>query len=123
MSRTQVLLFVAGGALSAGTALAQNANLDMNRAYNAELVADASTRTSLLANTGSAGYMNGAPTISDGTGNNDISFGGDFQTRYTVSVRDSSSVGSTDDLTVGFSLPLARLRTMGHIWSKDLTFK
>ncbi|MBI1190156.1 MAG: hypothetical protein GC200_05670 [Tepidisphaera sp.] len=120
MNQSKALFFVAGAALSMGSALAQNANLDLNRAYKAELEADAKTRTSLLA-AGGAGYNNGAFQISDGS-NNTLNIGGSFTTRYNVSIRDEGSVGKVDDVTLGFNIPYARLRTWGTVWSKDFEY-
>lgn len=120
MNQSKALFFVAGAALSMGSAFAQNANLDLNRAYKAELEADAKTRTSLLA-AGGAGYNNGAFQISDGS-NNTLNIGGSFATRYNISVRNEGEQGKVNDFTSGFNIPYARLRTWGTIWSKDFDY-
>src|ERR1041384_7878458 len=102
MSQTNVLVFVAGAALSIGAqALAQNANLDQSRAYANELVSDAGSRASLLQGgaAGGATYA-GTFTIADGSGNNRLNFGGTEIFRYNVSQRSSDTVGDQDDLTV-----------------------
>lgn len=120
MNQSKALFFVAGAALSMGSALAQNANLDLNRAYKAELEADAKTRTSLLA-AGGAGYNNGAFQISDGS-NNTLNIGGSFAARYNISIRDEGENGTVNDFTSGFNIPYARLRTWGTVWSKDFDY-
>jgi hypothetical protein len=125
MSQTNVLVYVAGAALSIGAqALAQNANLDQSRAFQAELVADAGNRASLLQGGvgGNATYA-GTFSIADATGNNRLNIGGTELFRYTASFRSSSAVGSIDDTTLGFSTPVTRLRFWGNIWDKALTFK
>jgi len=123
-----MLVLVAGAALSTGAqAWAQNANLDQDRAHAAELLADASTRTSLLANNAEAGY-DGMFNMADGTGNNRLNVGGTSQTRYNVSMRDDmgsdgeGTIGD-NDFTSGFNQPTTRLRFWGNVWDKALSFK
>lgn len=124
MTRTQALLFVAGAALTS-TAMAQNAGVDKDRAYAAELMADAGNRSSLLAQAGNAGWSSetGSFFIGDGTGNNTLQIGGDTEFRYNMSFRDDASVGDNEDFTTGFSTGYTRLRFMGNIWSKDFQYK
>jgi hypothetical protein len=125
MSQTKVLVFVAGAALSIGAqALAQNANLDQSRAYQNELVADAATHASLLQGGlgGSATYA-GTFSIADGSGNNRLNFGGTEIFRYNWSNRDSNTVGDQNDTTIGFNMPVTRLRFWGNVWDKALTYK
>jgi len=125
MSQTRVLVLLAGAALSFGApALAQNANLDQDRAYAAELVNDAGSRASLLqGGGGGAGHDSKGFFISDGTGNNSLYIGGAAQFRYAHNFRDDSVVGENEDFTHGFSNTNVRLWTMGNIWSKDLSYK
>jgi hypothetical protein len=125
MSQTNVLVFVAGAALSIGAqALAQNANLDESRAYANELVADAGTRASLLQGGpgGTATYA-GTFSIADGSGNNRLNFGGTEIFRYNATFRSQSTQGNTDDNTIGFNAPVNRIRMWGNVWDKNLTFK
>jgi len=124
MTRTQALLFVAGAALTS-TAMAQNAGMDQDRAYQAELLADAGNRSSLLAQAGNAGWSSetGGFFIGDGTGNYTLQVGGDTSFRYNASIRDDVSVGDNEDFTNGFSTGFTRLRFMGNIWSKDFQYK
>lgn len=125
MSQTRVLVLLAGAALSIGApALAQNANLDKDRAYAAELVNDAGSRASLLqGGGGGAGHDANGFYITDGTGNNMLYIGGAAQFRYQHNFRDEDAVGENEDFTHGFSNNNVRLWTWGHVWSKDLTYK
>lgn len=127
MTKTKMLVVLAGAALSVAPAVAQNANLDKDRAYAAELVADAGSRASLLQGGGGAGFDGAGFNISDGTGNNVLYIGGAAQFRYTASFRDDEVNGEdeelNEDFTHGFSTPNTRIWTWGHVWSKDLTYK
>ncbi len=125
MSQTKMLMFVAGAALGlVAPAFAQNANLDQSRAANAELVADAGTRASLLAGGMAGGSLyQGTFGIGDSTGANRLNIGGTEVFQYNASFRDDNSVGDVDDTTIGFSTPLTRLRFWGNVWDKNLTFK
>ncbi len=133
MTKTRLLVVLAGAALSVAPAVAQNANLDKDRAYAAELVADAGSRASLLQGGGGAGFDGSGFNISDGTGNNVLYVGGLAQFRYTASFRDDEvndtdgdgeeEDGNNEDFTHGFSTPDTSIWSWGHIWSKDLTYK
>ncbi len=127
MIKSSLLVVLAGAAMSAAPAFAQNANLDKDRAYAAELVADAGSRASLLQGGGGAGFDGSGFNISDGTGNNVLYIGGAAQFRYTMDFRDDEVNGddeeANEDFTHGFSTPNTRIWTWGHIWSKDLTYK
>lgn len=124
MTKTSVLMIVAGAAFGLGApALAQNAGLDQNRAYAAEMVADASGRASLLQNSsGGAGRDASGFFLSDASGNNKLILGGDARFFWHFSMR-SDNVGTDNDFTHGPQNTLTRVRASGNIWSKDLTFK
>jgi hypothetical protein len=113
MSQTRVLVLLAGAAMSiGGTALAGNPELtsDRDRAYAAELKADAAARTSMLA----------------AEGDTNVKLGGFGQFRYYMNFRDdpSGTPGSHDSgFTNGFEATRTRLQATGNIMSKDLTFK
>jgi hypothetical protein len=114
MSQTRVLVLLAGTALSfgAGTALAGDPDQtsDRDRAYAAELKADAAMRTSMLA----------------AEGDSNVKLGGFGQFRYYMNFRDdpASSPGSHDSgFTNGFEATRTRLQATGNIMSKDFTFK
>ena len=124
MSQTRVLVLLAGAALSIGApALAQNANLDSDRAFRAELTSDSATRTSLLQGGGGGGHDAGGFNLSDGSGNNQLYLGGAVRFRYQHNFRDEDSVGENQDFTHGFTNNSVRIWTWGHVWSKDLTYK
>lgn len=88
-----------------GSAMAQS-GLDIDRAYAAELRADANTRSSLLGNTG--------PGI-----------GVDIftQFRYTYNTRDGVAGVDfgDDDTTLGFSTPRTQIRLHGGVEGTDIT--
>lgn len=126
MSRTSVLVLLAGAAMSFGApALAQNANLDRDRAFAQELAADAGTRTSLLQASGGAGHDGKGFMITDGTGNNTLYVGGTIQFRYSANFRDLGDADGSDnnEFTHGFNMGTTRLRASGNIWSKDFGYK
>jgi len=122
MSQNRVLVLVAGAAMGlSGVAFGQNANLDTNRAYAAELLADSGGRASLLAQPGTNGWQDGRFTIGDGT--NTLSVGGTIQSRYNISLRDEDTAGENEDFTHGFGYGSVRLRAFGSIWDRNLTYK
>lgn len=128
MSQSRVLVLLAGAALSIGApALAQNANLDKDRAYAAELMADASNRSSGLNRAGTAGYDKGMAWIGDGTGDNTLSIGGTAQVRYNMNFRDkkndNAGNGGKQRFTHGFSFGDVRLHAHGNVFSQDLKYK
>lgn len=86
----------------------------------AELLADAATRTSFAAAAG-GGWEKGAFYVSDG-GNNTLRAGGYTQFRYLMSFRDEDSAGSQDDFTHGFQVRRTRLKFDGTIWDKRLSY-
>lgn len=115
MSQTRVLVLLAGAAMSigAGTALAgtQDPTNDTDRAYAAELKADAALRSSLL---GTA------------DGDSSVKLGGFGQFRYNMNFRkDPGDGGAFHDsgFTNGFEATRTRLQATGNIGSKDVTFK
>lgn len=118
MNRSKSLVLLAGAALSlsASAALA-GTSTDENRAYRAELLADAEQRTSQVG----SGLGGGMTIADDGTGNNRIAIGGLVQFRYTANFRDDD-VGENDDFTHGFSLPRTQLRFSGNLINPDFEF-
>jgi hypothetical protein len=95
------------------------ATLDSSRAYQAELLADAASRTSLLADSGGPGYNSGKFSISDG-GNNTLNIGGYIQTRYLMNFRDGQP--SHENFTNGFQMRRTRLIFSGTVWDKHLSY-
>jgi hypothetical protein len=117
-------LLAAVGTVTAISALAQAqldapATLDGSRAYQAELLADAAARTSLLADAGASGYNGSKFSISDG-GNNTLNIGGYIQTRYLMNFRDGQP--NNEDFTNGFQMRRTRLIFGGTIWDKHLSY-
>ena len=86
-------------ALIAGAALGMNAsaqtNLDNDRAYAAELLADAGARSSLL-QSGTAGH-DGKFFMASGDGNYRLNVSGATQFRYVMNFLDDDSSSSSDD--------------------------
>lgn len=87
------------------------------RSHEAELIADASTRTSLLANEGVAGHDDKGFYI--GQGDAKLYVGGTFQFRYNMTFRDTPS--DSDDFTNGFENRRTRLIVSGNA-TKELSF-
>lgn len=121
--KISLIVAMAAGTLIPALALGQaKVETDADRAYGAELLADANSRTSLLADGGNAGWEKGKFFISDATGNNSIALGGTIQFRYMANVR--QDVASPDeDFTHGFENNRTRLRVGGSIYEKALTYK
>jgi hypothetical protein len=122
MSRkTNVLLF-AGAALGMGsTAVA--GDLDLDRAYAAELRADAAGRTSLLQAGGGSGH-DGVFHIGDASGVNRLNVRGVMQFRYLADFRDSSAtLGTDNETTIGFQMARARLIFDGNVINENLSFR
>jgi len=122
MSQQKKIGVVAGFAASlfAGAIASAEVTPDQSRAYAAELLADADSRTSLLQG-GNAGYDNGA-YIGDGSWllrTNVL-----LQFAYKASFRDDGSmgVGDNNDFTHGFSINRAKVRFSGNIGSPDVEF-
>ncbi len=122
MSRkTNVMLF-AGAALGLGsTAVA--GDLDLDRAYAAELRADAAGRTSLLQAGGGSGH-DGMFHIGDSSGVNRLNVRGVMQFRYLADFRDSSvALGTDNETTIGFQMARARLIFDGNVINENLSFR
>ncbi len=114
MSQTRVLVLLAGAAISA-TALAGNP--DQDRAYAAELKADALNKSSAL-------ESSGLGTLAEG--DSKVVLGGFTQFRYYLNFReDPGNVGLPHDsgFTNGFEATRTRLQATGNVLSKDFTFK
>jgi hypothetical protein len=99
-----------------GVALADDST---QRAAQAELVADASSRSSFAGADGASGWKNGKFSISDG-GPNVLNIGGYTQLRYNGNFRTDQPDG--DEYTGGFQVQRARLKMDGSVWNKALTY-
>lgn len=111
--KTKVLVVLAGAAM-ASTAFAQS-SMDRDRAYAAELNADAAARTSQLAASDEGAFKLTA-------GNNTLYIGGYTQFRYGQDFR-SDNVGDADDFTHGFSIPNTKLSFWGNVYEPNLKYK
>ncbi|MEL6329139.1 MAG: hypothetical protein AAFR38_05720 [Planctomycetota bacterium] len=113
MSRRIATVLAAGSTLGlGGFAQAQTAaSLDLDRAYAAELAADAAQRASAAAADESAGFDIAGK---DGA---TLNIGALVQFRYTANFRDedAAGVGSSGDFTHGFEIPRAQLRFSGNV--------
>lgn len=119
MSQIKSFVVAAGAALGLATgAMAQN-SLDLDRAYSAELNADAAARTSQLQG-GTAGN-DGFFYVGDGSGNYRLNMSGLIQFRYAVNIREDQGTPDNDD-TIGFSLPRTQLRWHGNIINPNWKF-
>lgn len=102
-----------------GAAVAQST---LSEIYRAELLNDASTRTSLLADPGKAGHDGSNFYLSDASGNNKLTVGGLLQMRLMANSRNDPADGS-EDFTVGGQSRRTWLVLGGNLGSKDLTFR
>ncbi|GAB4383373.1 MAG: selenite/tellurite reduction operon porin ExtI [Phycisphaerales bacterium] len=116
---TQTKHYVFAGVAVGLAAAASAQSLDFDRAYSAELNADAAARTSQLQG-GTAGN-DGFFYISDGSGNYRLNMSGLIQFRYSANFRDSSALGD-NDTTIGFSVPRMQLRWHGNIVNPNWKF-
>lgn len=94
---------------------------DQTRAIVAEMLADASTRTSLLADGGVAGH-DGKFFLASPDGKFRLNVGGQLQFRYIASFLSDDPVFSPDDFDPGFETSNTRLRFDGHIFEPGLFY-
>jgi phosphate-selective porin len=113
MRRVTVLSLIAGTAVCASVASAQQSN-DSVRAIVSEMMADAEARSSLLAG-GDAGHDGKFFIAGDGFR---LNIGGGIQSRYIMDFRDDSN---SDDFSNGFQIPRTRLNFSGTV-NKDWAF-
>lgn len=93
---------------------------DEVRAMVAEMLADAQTRTSLLAGGAVAGH-DGKFFLASADGNFRLNIGGQIQTRYHVNFRDEDA--SDDDFESGFQTPRTKLYFAGNVIDPNLTYR
>lgn len=117
--------FATGAALSlAGVAGAATPDLDIDRAYAAELRADAATHTSLLQSGGSGWSPEDGFHIGDASGNNQLRIGALLQFRYVASFRDDDDLGSSaESFAHGFERPRTQLWVEGNIVNPRLQYR
>ncbi len=117
MQRVSVIAAVAGSAVCMGAASAGGP--DQDRAYAAELRADAAAKSSAL-EADSLGTM--------AEGDSKVVLGGFTQFRYYLNFRDdptgpNAGGGHDSGFTNGFEATRTRLQATGHVMSKDFTYK
>lgn len=115
----KIATFVIAGA-ACGLASAQS-DLDIERAYAAELMADASNRSSLLQGAGEGSGF----TLTSGDGASTLTTNALFQFRYVANFRDdmNAGVGTDNDFTTGFEIPRARIDWSGNLINDNLTYR
>ncbi len=122
MSRTVPFVVLAGVTFVTGAASAQSNSLDIDRAYAAELRADASRHASLL-QAGGTGY-DVAFHIGDAWSNNRLNFNGHLATRWVANYTDSDESGVvSEDFTHGFETQHATLSLNGNLVNPQMKFK
>jgi len=122
MSRKLTTIAIAGTALGLGGVAQGQSSLDIERAYAAELTADAESRTSMLDNQGTSSTF----TITSADGGSTLNIGGLLQMRYIANLRDdgnASGVGAQDDFTHGYELTRTRLDFSGNLFSPQVSYR
>ena len=119
MSNMKIATFVIAGA-ACGLASAQS-DLDIERAYSAELMADAANRSSLLQGAGEGSGF----SLTSGDGASTLNVNALFQFRYVANFRDdmNAGVGTDNDFTTGFEIPRARIDLSGNLINDNLTYR
>lgn len=115
-----IVAAISGAAVADTTSWSQE-HADQTRAIVAEMLADASTRTSLLANSGAAGH-DGKFFLASSDGAFRLNVSGQAQFRYYASFLQDDPVVSVDDFDPGFETSNTRLRFDGHIFEPSLFY-
>ncbi|USN98453.1 MAG: hypothetical protein H6810_09790 [Phycisphaeraceae bacterium] len=118
----KIVTFVIAGT-ACGLASGQN-TLDVERAYSAELAADAANRSSLLQGAGEGSGF----SVTSGDGASTLNINALFQFRYVADFRDSSKTGpegviGNSDFTHGFEIPRARMDFSGNLVNDQITYR
>ncbi len=122
MSRFTSLVVVAGLACAQGAASAQSTSLDIDRAYAAELKADASRHASLL-QAGGSGY-DVAFHVGDAWSNNRLNINGHLATRWLGNYTDEDDSDLVSkSFTHGFEQQYATLSFNGNVVNPQMKFK
>lgn len=124
--KSKSLFLLAGAALGASAAVASATN-DADRAYRAELLADAEQRSSLLAAGATVTHDNGHFTFTDATGNNSMYLGLYGDIRYLFNFGDEERFGDSGDdadgdIVNGFQLARIKLFAGGTVGSEDFQY-
>lgn len=119
MSRNKSLVLLAGAALG----MASSATLAQSTpdAYRAELLSDASSRSSLLAAGANAVHENGGFGFTDSSGNNSmyLSFYGTYRHFFNFS---DDNADSDDDFTHGGQLALVEAAVFGTVGAPNMRY-
>lgn len=121
----KIVTFVIAGT-ACGLASAQS-TLDVERAYSAELAADAANRSSLLQGAGEGSGF----SLTSGDGASTLNINALFQFRYVADFRDSGNVGpdttpatiGNNDFTHGFEIPRARMDFSGNVANDQISYR
>lgn len=118
---------VSGGGLASPMIPDEPLSRDEVRAIAAEVLDDARTRSSLLAELGAAGHDGKNFYLASGDGAFRLSFRGQVQFRYLMSFRDEDD-GDGDgtvqrDFEPGFQTRRTKLIFDGSAWEKNLTYR
>ncbi len=120
-----ILAALALSAVFAGPAAhAQNAALDRDRAYAAEVLADAGLRASQIDGSGVVGRDGAGFFLGDASGDNTFRLGGFVQARYLMAFRsDEAPVPVDADFIHGFENRNVRLDFTGTVFSRQHSYK
>lgn len=120
MSRNKSLVLLAGAAL----AMASSAGLAQSTqdAYRAELLSDASSRSSLLAAGGNVVHENGSFGFTDGTGNNSMFFSTFGTYRHFFNFGDDDRGDDGDDFGHGGQLALVEVAMFGTVAAPNMHY-
>jgi hypothetical protein len=124
MNRITTLALIAGSAL--GMSANAQTSLDTDRAYAAEMLADAGSRANLL-QSGSAGH-DGNFFIASGDGNYRLNVSGVTQFRYVMNFHDEDDGSANpspdnEEFTNGFDLTRAYLDFTGNVINPETIYK
>ncbi|MCW5753987.1 MAG: hypothetical protein KIT24_04670 [Phycisphaeraceae bacterium] len=119
MSRNKSLVLLAGAALG----MASSASLAQSTqdAYRAELISDASSRSSLLASGGSVVHENGSFGFTDATGNNSMYFSIYGTYRHFFNFGDDDR-GEDNDFAHGGQLALVQAAVFGTVAAPNMHY-
>lgn len=87
-----------------------------------EVLSDADTRASLLADGITAGHDGGNFYLASADGGYLLKIGGQIQLRYIANSRDDDAAGSVDDFESGFQIRRVKLSFSGHIADPRLQY-
>ncbi|MEM9064576.1 MAG: porin [Planctomycetota bacterium] len=123
MSRNKSIALIAGATVGLTAMSASAESLDAQRAYNAELMADAETRSSLL-QAGGVGYSEDRGFFI-GDSNNSLNFQGFSSFRYVANVgsEQNFSGGADGDGVNGFQNVQTQLTFSGNIINPDTHYR